>query len=158
MTELALPQRTVLLSTVSSDAHTWNLVFLQLLLEEHGHRVVNLGPCVPDDHLLAVARDLRPDAVVISSVNGHGHLDGARLIRALREDAELAAVPVIIGGKLGIDGAGDRDRVQDLLDAGFDAVVTEGSATGSLTDFLSISPRRALGAGDPGSGELARAA
>ncbi len=143
--------RTVLLSTVSSDAHTWNLVFLQLLLEEHGHRVVNLGPCVPDEHLLTVARAVRPDAIVISSVNGHGHLDGARLIRALRDDADLAAVRAIIGGKLGIAGEDDDRHVQALLDAGFDAVVTEGSPASALAEFLAAAPPpRALDAATPG--------
>ena len=148
MSVTPVPRRTVLLSTVSSDAHTWNLVFLQLLLEEHGHRVVNLGPCVPDEHLLTVARAVRPDAIVISSVNGHGHLDGARLIRALRGDPDLAAVPAIIGGKLGIE---DDDRhVQVLLDAGFDAVVTEGTPVSTLAEFLAAAPPpRAVDADTP---------
>lgn len=29
----------VVVSTMASDSHTWNLVFLQLVLEELGHRV-----------------------------------------------------------------------------------------------------------------------
>jgi methylaspartate mutase sigma subunit len=149
MTPTLTRSRTVLLSTVSSDAHTWNLVFLQLLLEEHGHHVVNLGPCVPDEHLLTIARAVRPDAIVISSVNGHGHLDGARLIRALRDDADLAAVPAIIGGKLGINGENDDRHVHALLDAGFDAVVTEGSPASTLTEFLAAPPPRAVDAGIP---------
>ena len=33
----------ILLSTTSSDSHTWNLMFLQPLLEERGHEVVNLA-------------------------------------------------------------------------------------------------------------------
>lgn len=37
----------VVLSTIPSDSHTWNLLFLQLLLEEHGCEVTNLGACVP---------------------------------------------------------------------------------------------------------------
>jgi methylaspartate mutase sigma subunit len=100
----------VLLTTVSSDSHTWNLVFLQLLLEELGYRVTNLGACVPDAEIIERTRAERPDAVVVSSVNGHGHIDGRRLIRRLRADADaaLAAVPVMIGGKLGIQGAASR--------------------------------------------------
>jgi methylmalonyl-CoA mutase cobalamin-binding subunit len=113
---------TVLLSTVSSDAHTWNLVYLQLLIEEHGHRVVNLGACVPDDHLIAQVRQIRPDLVVISTVNGHGRIDGERMIRALRAHPDLATVPVVIGGKLTVDGALTRQVCDDLLAAGFDDV------------------------------------
>ncbi|MEU4689839.1 cobalamin-dependent protein [Actinoplanes sp. NPDC023714] len=135
--------RTVLLSTVSSDSHTWNLVFLQLLLQEQGHRVVNLGPCVPDEQLVAAALDLRPHAIVISTVNGHGHLDGARLIRAVRAEPRLAATPAIIGGKLDTGGTAER-HVRDLLDAGFDAVATGGGETSELTAFLAADRERAV--------------
>jgi methylmalonyl-CoA mutase cobalamin-binding subunit len=114
----------ILLSTTSSDAHTWNLVFLQLLLEESGHEVLNLGSCVPDALLLETARNERPNAIVISTVNGHGHMDGVRLARLLRQDPDTAAVPMVIGGNLGTDGASSDHEVPSLLDAGFDAVFT----------------------------------
>jgi methylaspartate mutase sigma subunit len=115
----------ILLSTTSSDSHTWNLVFLQLLLEELGHEVVNLGPCVPDDLLVETARSCRPDAVVISTVNGHGRIDGARVARALRRDPETAHLPMMIGGKLGIEGTSSDDEVSRLIEAGFDAVFVD---------------------------------
>ena len=113
--------RRILLSTTSSDSHTWNLMFLQLLLEECGHEVVNLGPCVPDALLVETARSCRPSAIVISTVNGHGRIDGARVARAVRRDPELTQLPMMIGGKLGTEGGSD-DEVSRLLEAGFDAV------------------------------------
>jgi methylaspartate mutase sigma subunit len=112
----------ILLSTTSSDSHTWNLMFLQLLLEERGHEVVNLGPCVPDDLLVETARSCRPSAIVISTVNGHGRIDGARVAQAVRQDPETAQLPMMIGGKLGIEGTSSDDEVSRLLEAGFDAV------------------------------------
>jgi methylaspartate mutase sigma subunit len=112
----------VLLSTTSSDAHTWNMVFLHLLLEESGHRVINLGPCVPDDLLVESAQLHRPDAIVITTVNGHGQIDGARVVGALREEATTRDIPVMIGGQLGIDGPSTDEQVRRLLEAGFDAV------------------------------------
>ncbi|HEV7628470.1 MAG TPA: cobalamin B12-binding domain-containing protein [Streptomyces sp.] len=117
------------MSTVSSDSHTWNLVFLELLLEELGYEVVNLGACVPDEVLIDEIRANRPDVVVISSVNGHGHIDGARLIGSLRASHDRAAseVPVLIGGKLGIHGTADTGLTDGLMAAGFDAVFTEGA-------------------------------
>jgi methylaspartate mutase sigma subunit len=67
--------------------------------------------------------------VVISSVNGHGHIDGRRLIRTLREDSDtaVAAVPVMIGGKLGIQGAAQHQLADELVAEGFDAVFTDGA-------------------------------
>lgn len=122
MAKRIAPKPTILLSTVSSDSHTWNLVFLKLLLEEHGYQVTCLGACVPDELLIGTALRQRPDAIVVSSVNGHGALDGARLVRALRSNPELASIPVVIGGKLGLIGSAGEAHARELLDAGFTAV------------------------------------
>jgi len=136
MNELARPRPLVLLSSVSSDSHTWNLVFLQLLLEETGHDVVNLGACVPDELLLAECAAQRPDAVVISTVNGHGHVDGRRLIARLRADERLAGLPVVIGGKLGVGGGRDSGLASELAAAGFDAVFAEGSDVRGFVGYI----------------------
>jgi len=131
----------IVVSSVSSDAHMWNLVYLQLLLEESGHEVTNLGVCPPDGTVMDACRGAdRPDLLVLSTVNGHGHLDGLRLIRALRRDPELAALPVVIGGKLGVRGA-DAEEGRRLLDAGFDAVFNEseqpaGRTLAAFGDYL----------------------
>ncbi|MGW7256832.1 cobalamin B12-binding domain-containing protein [Streptomyces sp. NPDC054834] len=117
---------TVIVTSLASDSHTWNLVFLQLLIEECGYSVVNLGPCVPDDLLVAECDALEPDMVVISSVNGHGYQDGMRVIDQLRALAPLAATPIVIGGKLGTDDAEGADRAAELSAAGFDAVFEDG--------------------------------
>ncbi|MFB7469418.1 cobalamin B12-binding domain-containing protein [Kitasatospora sp. NPDC056184] len=120
--EPAHPRGTVVVSSMASDAHTWNLVFLQLLIEELGFEVVNLGATVPDEMLLEECRERRPMLLVLSSVNGHGYHEGLRVIRRLREDAGLAGLPVLIGGKLGITGGESAEHIDELLGAGFDAV------------------------------------
>jgi methylmalonyl-CoA mutase cobalamin-binding subunit len=143
--------RRILLSTVSSDSHTWNLVFLQLLLEEHGHEVINLGPCVPDELFIETAVRIQPDTIIVSTVNGHGHLDGARLIRAVRADPRISDIPAMIGGKLGVQGSGNDVHAKELAEAGFDAVFVEGAPQAVLQSLLATLdepvPRRALSAG-----------
>ncbi|WP_370410794.1 cobalamin B12-binding domain-containing protein [Streptomyces fradiae] len=139
----------VVVTTMASDSHTWNLVFLQLLLEELGHRVTNLGGCVPDELLVAECRRIDPDLIVLSSVNGHGFHDGLRLIAALRACTELAGTATVIGGKLGIDGPGDPARQRELLAAGFDGVFEEG---GSVVEFRSFVDSLPAGIGSLPSG------
>jgi methylaspartate mutase sigma subunit len=146
-----LPARKVVLSGVASDSHTWNLVYLQLLIEELGYEVVNLGPCVPDELLVDECVRHAPDIVVVSSVNGHGRQDGLRMIGKLRGRAELAAVPVVIGGKLSIDDDRGDALVDELMTAGFDAVFLDGRA--AAADF-----RRFVGALPPGGRELPESA
>jgi methylaspartate mutase sigma subunit len=125
----------VVVTSVASDSHTWNLVFLQLVLEELGHRVVNLGACVPEEFLVTECLRVRPDLLVVSSVNGHGFGDGMRLIGRIRARQELATTPVVIGGKLGIAGPRGRECHDQLLSAGFDAVFEDGAG---LTAFRSF--------------------
>ena len=123
---------TVVVTTTASDSHTWNLVYLQALVEELGYDVVNLGPCVPDDLLVDTCRDVMPSMVVVSSVNGHGYQDGLRVIGKLRACPLLVATPVVIGGKLGIASHLDEPQVGRLVEAGFDAVFQDG---GNGVDF-----------------------
>ncbi|MEV4948950.1 cobalamin-dependent protein [Streptomyces sp. NPDC053755] len=122
----------VLLTGTASDSHTWNLVYLRLFLEEQGHRVTGLGPCVPDDLLVAACAQPGPELVVISSVNGHGYRDGLSAVRALR--AAGVQVPVAVGGKLGVAGQADPARRDTLLAAGCTAVFDDGDV-GALRAF-----------------------
>lgn len=110
----------------------WNLVYLQLLLEEHGIEVINLGPCVPASTTLQTLVSAQADALVISSVNGHGFWQG----RALREAAVRQfgeRLPVfLIGGKLTTSEADNVRAAQQLRAAGF-AEVFVGEA--AIPDF-----------------------
>ncbi|GGY36545.1 hypothetical protein GCM10010363_16500 [Streptomyces omiyaensis] len=142
----------VVVTTMASDSHTWNLVFLQLLLQELGHRVTNLGACVPDELLVAECRRIRPDLIVLSSVNGHGFQDGRRVVAALRACPELARTPTVIGGKLAIEADGAPARREALLAAGFDEVFEEGSSAREFGELL-----RSLPAGAKGSPALPEA-
>ncbi|MFE9749514.1 cobalamin B12-binding domain-containing protein [Saccharothrix saharensis] len=130
----------IVVTSLASDAHTWNLVFLQLVLEELEHRVVNLGACVPDDLLVAECARHEPDLVVVSSVNGHGFHEARRVIAKLRAEPGLAATPVVVGGKLGIDGPGGHDRAATLTAAGYDAVFEDAGSIAAFRAFLARLP------------------
>ncbi|OEJ36250.1 cobalamin B12-binding domain-containing protein [Streptomyces agglomeratus] len=139
---------TVIVTSLVSDSHTWNLVFLQLLIEECGYDVVNLGPCVPDELLVSECSTRRPEMIVISSVNGHGYQDGMRVIPQLRACDPLAATPIVIGGKLGTDGGEGANRTGELVAAGFDAVFEDGrNPIAAFHAFLATLPQPAPQAG-----------
>ncbi len=100
--------RGVVLATVPSDAHTWNLIYLELLLQEAGFEVHNLGPCTPADLVVQAANGPDVCAVVLSTVNGHGGIEGQDFVPALYQGG--LQVPVAIGGKLGTDDDFERAR------------------------------------------------
>lgn len=112
------PVLRILATGTASDSHTWNLVYLQLALEEWGHRVTNLGPCVSACLLAAACRETAPDLVVISSVNGHGYRDGLMAVSKIRAlSGAVGAVPVVVGGKLGLSGSPAPQRAARLREA-----------------------------------------
>jgi methylaspartate mutase sigma subunit len=130
----------VVLSGLPSDSHTWNLVYLQLLIEEMGHQVTNLGACVPFDLLLGQCIARRPRLIVLSSVNGHGFTDGGQAARRLRACPALSDTMIVIGGKLGL-GVGDTaQRVENLIAAGFDAVFEDTMGIDGFRSLLEFLP------------------
>nr|AGS49322.1 glutamate mutase S-chain [uncultured bacterium esnapd2] len=125
----------VLVTSTASDSHTWNLVYLQLLLEELGHDVTNIGCCVSPSLLADTCLGQNFDLVVVSSVNGHGFSDGLDQIRALRARPELRDLPVVIGGKLGTDGLSNISHTRELREAGYDGVFDTGDI-GAFRSYL----------------------
>lgn len=124
------------LSTIPSDSHTWNLLFLQLLLEEQGWEVTNLGACVPVETLVTESAARPPGLIVVSTVNGHGAEEAPVLARAVRAEPALARVPLVIGGKLDTEGSTAPDAHPALTEAGFDAVLIGPNAVPGLLNLL----------------------
>jgi methylaspartate mutase sigma subunit len=114
-----------ILATIPSDSHSWNLVFMDLLLKEHGFETVNLGVCTPIAEISRSVVQCRPDLIVISSVNGHAYLEGPRILEGLRTSGCRSTPPVVIGGKLGIKGKLNVGYAAGLLEAGFDRVFVD---------------------------------
>lgn len=135
----------IVLSGLPSDSHAWNLVALQVILEGMGHRVVNLGARVPVARVLEVCRLEGPDCLVLSTVNGRGGADGARLIGRLRADADLAALTTVIGGRFSGRYPGADPRAE-MLGLGFDEAFPVGTgdpglAVASLREFVAARAR-----------------
>ncbi len=128
-----------IVSSISSDSHTWNLVYLQMVIEEQGHEVINLGACVPHEEIVDACLRYRPDGLVLSSVNGHGNIEGMQIIGRIRDRSELADMATVIGGKLGIRGTENADFTPALLRAGFDDVFSAEDGMERFIEFINAS-------------------
>lgn len=139
-----------LLTTIPSDSHGWNLVFMRMFLEELGVTVENLGTCVPFADVVARCGEGGWSLVVVSTVNGHGHLEGCDLARRLGTLAGRGRFRLVIGGKLGVDAAQSAAYEEELRRAGYDAVFQGPAAlddfkeyvAGELADLASASGHR----------------
>lgn len=124
-----------IICTVPSDSHSWNLVFMDLYLKEKGFQTKNLGVCTAPGDLVEQVREFCPDMVVISSVNGHAHLEAPLMIDTLRQQGLLDTMLIVVGGKLGIKGNDNIEYKAPLLAAGFDAVFVDQKKNDGIADF-----------------------
>lgn len=122
-------KQTALLTTVPSDSHSWNLVFMEFLLNDLGYKVENLGPNTPMDEVVSRLNRNGSAIVVVSTVNGHGYLEGAELARRIRAETDHLD-GLYIGGKICTEN--DPQTIarhsETLKTAGFDEVFDDSVA------------------------------
>lgn len=125
-----------MVSSTSSDSHTWNLVFLELFIEERGHESINIGNCVPADLLVRRCLEELPDYLVVSSVNGHGFRDGLAIAREIERHPQLCNMQLIIGGKLNTSNSNSAAMERELLEAGYSRVFQGEHAAADFRSLL----------------------
>jgi methylaspartate mutase sigma subunit len=90
----------VALAVPGDDVHVVANQLAESVLKALGYEVVNLGVLVPVAELVETAAAERPDAILLSSLNGHALANCGELPARLR-DAEID-VPVFLGGNLSV--------------------------------------------------------
>jgi len=123
---------TAILATIPSDAHNWNLIYMDLFLQEQGFKVANLGPCTPIDLLLDSCDKIAPELVVISTINGHGHIEAKDIIVQFQKKGLLERSDIYLGGKLSTDPRLSYLYAIELEEMGYDKVFSDQS---DLSEF-----------------------
>lgn len=128
-----------LLTSTPSDSHTWNLIYMELFLQENGCHVYNLGACVPIQKFSQAIDTFQPELVVISSINGHLFQDAIEMIKGL----ECKNSPrFIAGGKIGISTHSMHFQKVKLKQLGYDEVFTEKNSLCHFKNYLHNLQRR----------------
>ncbi|MEX5740630.1 cobalamin B12-binding domain-containing protein [Acinetobacter baumannii] len=122
--------------TIPSDSHSWNLVFMSLFLQDHGYDVVNLGACTPISSILQEIYRNRPDLILVSTVNGHGYIEGVDISKKLKNNNATKNIKLVIGGKVGVSGDENIKHLEVLVNSGFDGVFIENSTSDGLNEFI----------------------
>jgi len=87
------PSRTIVVGTVEGDRHAGGVLILQLLLEQKGWRVLNLGVDIPVREYQKAVAVRCPDALGLSFVLSRN------INKRFRELAQINQVPVFVGGR-----------------------------------------------------------
>ncbi|MFW5982363.1 MAG: methylaspartate mutase subunit S [Candidatus Brocadiia bacterium] len=115
------PEPVVVLGVIGSDCHAVGNRLLERKLREEGFDVVNLGVMVEQEEFVEAAQEHGADAILVSSLYGHGRIDCEGLPDKCEENG-LGHIPLYVGGNLNV-GAGDFSEVRKMFEEmGFDRI------------------------------------
>ena len=121
-----MSQWTMVLGVIGADVHAVGNQILNYAFTEAGFHVVNLGVMVSQEEFIEAAIESAADAIVVSSLYGHGELD----CKGLREkciEAGLEGILLFVGGNI-VVGKQPFEEVEKRFRAmGFDRVFGPGT-------------------------------
>lgn len=137
-----MKKKKLVIGVIGADVHAVGNKILYHAFTEAGFDVVNLGVMVSQEEYIAAAIESAADAIVVSSLYGHGELD-CRGLREKCDEAGLAGILLYVGGNI-VVGKQPFDQVEKRFRAmGFDRVFGPGTPPETTIDAL----REDLGAG-----------
>jgi len=121
MREAGMGKGTVVLGVIGSDCHSVGNRILDGFFAEKGWRVVNLGVMVSQDEFIDAAIETAADAILVSSLYGHGEIDCAGLRdRCVERGLEHALL--YVGGNLVVGKVPRAEVAAKFAAMGFDRV------------------------------------
>jgi len=112
---------TIVLGVIGADCHSVGNRVLADFFVEKGFDVVNLGVMVSKEEFINAASESSADAILVSSLYGHGEIDCEGL-RAACNDKGLKDILLYIGGNLVVGKKPFEEVARKFRDMGFDRV------------------------------------
>lgn len=121
-----MDKKKLVIGVIGADVHAVGISILQHAFEEAGFEVVNLGVMVSQEEYIAAAIETNADAILVSSLYGHGELD-CRGLRDKCDESGLKGILLYVGGNI-VVGKQPFDEVEKRFKAmGFDRVFGPGT-------------------------------
>lgn len=118
---------TLILGVIGADVHIVGARVLEYALDSAGFKVVNLGIMVSQEEFIEAAIETGAQAILVSSVYGHGEID-CRGFRDNCIERGIGDIVLLVGGNL-VVGKRDWEPVEELfLSYGFDKVAPPGTS------------------------------
>lgn len=120
-------KKTLVMGVIGSDVHAVGNQILNYAFKEAGFNVINLGVMVSQEEYIEAAIESAADAILVSSLYGHGELDCEGL-REKCDEAGLGGIILYVGGNI-VVGKQPFDEVEKRFKAmGFDRVFGPGTS------------------------------
>ena len=122
-----MDKKTLVLGVIGSDCHAVGNKILDYSLSEAGFNVVNIGVLSPQEDFINAAVETNADAILVSSLYGHGEID-CRGMREKCEESGLKDILLYVGGNI-VVGKQEWETVKERFEAmGFDRVYPPGTS------------------------------
>jgi len=121
-----MSKKKLVIGVIGADVHAVGNKILDHAFAQAGFDVINLGVMVPQEEYINAAVESAADAIVVSSLYGHGELD-CRGMREKCDEAGLEGILLYVGGNV-VVGKQPFDEVEARFKAmGFDRVFGPGT-------------------------------
>ena len=122
-----MDKKTLVLGVIGSDCHAVGNKILDYSLSDAGFNVVNIGVLSPQEDFINAAIETNADAILVSSLYGHGEID-CRGMRENCEESGLKDILLYVGGNI-VVGKQEWEPVKEKFEAmGFDRVYPPGTS------------------------------
>lgn len=114
------------MGVIGADVHAVGNKILEYAFKEAGFKVVNLGVMVSQEEYIKAAIETAADAILVSSLYGHGEID-CRGLREKCDEAGLEKVPLYVGGNLVVGKQPFKEVEKKFAAMGFHRVYAPGT-------------------------------
>jgi methylaspartate mutase sigma subunit len=119
--------KTLVIGVIGSDCHAVGNKILDHAFTAAGFNVVNIGVLSPQEDFINAAIETNADAIVVSSLYGHGEID-CRGLREKCDEAGLKGILMYAGGNLVVGKQNWEDVHARFKEMGFDRVYPPGTS------------------------------
>ena len=127
--------KTVVLGVIGSDCHAVGNKIIEHALTREGFNVINIGVMVSQDEFIDAAIETGANAILVSSIYGHGEIDCDGL-RGRCLERGLDRVVLYVGGNLVIGKRDFSEVASVFLDMGYDRVFPATVDLGEVANLL----------------------
>ena len=119
-------KKKLVIGVIGADVHAVGIRILDFAFTQAGFEVINLGVMVSQDEFINAAIETNADAIIVSSLYGHGELD-CRGMRDKCIEAGIGEILLYIGGNIVVGKQKFEDVEKRFLDMGFNRVFPPGT-------------------------------
>ena len=133
-----MDKKTIVTGVIGADVHAVGNKILTYALEQAGFNVVNLGVMVSQEEYIEAAIETKADAILVSSLYGHGEID-CNGLREKCNEAGLKDIPLLAGGNLVVGKQNFEDVEKRFTAMGFTKVYPPGTSIDkTISDLYKI--------------------